>query len=82
MAQLVCMLEIPAAELKPGHIVISGDRARYLGEKTRQVCGYDEWTYTAYQEGGEVASRGIVNLRHDGTARIVAVHVDGGVVVP
>ena len=82
MAQLVCTLEIPAAELHAGHIVVSGGRARYLGEKSGHMIGYDHWPYVAYSDDGTVAAHGTMNVRSDSKVLTVAVHMDGGVVVP
>jgi hypothetical protein len=82
MSQVVCTLEIPAASLHAGHIVVSGGRARYLGEKAGQVCGYDRWPYVAYGDDGAEVARGTMNIRADAKVLTVAVHVVGGVVVP
>ena len=79
---LVCTFETPAAHLKAGSIVVAGGRARYLGEKSGVLCGYDQWPYTAYGDDGSVASQGTMNVRADGQVLTVAVHVDGGIVVP
>jgi hypothetical protein len=82
MSQLVCTLEIPAAHLKAGSIVVAGGRARYLGDKSGHLCGYDQWPYVAYGDDGSEAARGTMNIRPDAKVLTVAVHMDGGVVVP
>jgi hypothetical protein len=81
MAQLVCTLEVPAASLKAGSIVVAGGRARYLGEKAGHLLGYDQWPYVAYNDDGSVAAHGTMNVRHDAKVLTVAVHIDGGIVV-
>ena len=83
MTTLVCTIEIPAAHLKAGSIVVAGGRARYLGEKSGRLCGYDQWPYTAYNDDGTVAARGTMNVRPDARVLTVAVDCrDGGVIVP
>jgi hypothetical protein len=79
---VVYTLEIPAAELKAGHIMVNCGRALYLGEKSGRMLGYDQWPYVHYDNDGTVAGRGTVNVRCDSRVRIVAVHVDGSFITP
>lgn len=78
----VCTAEIPAGHLAAGHIVVAGGRARYLGEKSGHLCGYDLWPYVSYNDDGTEQARGTMNVRRDGRVLIVAVHVDGSIVAP
>lgn len=82
MTQTVCTIQVPAAHLKAGDIVVTSGRARYLQEKNGHLCGYDRWPYVTYAEDGAIAGRGEMNVRPDATVTTVAVHVDGGIVVP
>jgi hypothetical protein len=82
MSQLVCTLEVPAAHLKAGSIVVAGGRARYLGEKSGRLCGYDQWPYVAYGDDGAEIARGTMNIRADGKVLTVATCVSGHVIVP
>lgn len=80
--QLVCTVKVPAANLRAGYIVVAGGRARYLGEKSGRMPGYDRWAYTAYADDGTVAARGEMSIRADSEVLTVAMTCDGSVVVP
>lgn len=82
MSQLVCTIQVPAANLKAGDIVVSRGQARYLQDKAGHLGGYDRWPYVTYAADGTVAAHGEMNVHPDATVTLVAVHVDGGIVTP
>ena len=119
MAQLVCTLEVPAAHLKPGSIVVAGGHARYLGSQSGRrpwqmhvvackgpaanagsVTPSQSWptrvpkwrtamrptdTRSSWEDKpthGTMPGDNVAHLTRYAKVLTVAVHVDGGVIVP